>query len=83
MGRAPDAAHVRYLDLTVSLPTAPDPDPAALALVRRTLNAPAGTPLPYTWDDATCALKGTGRLALSPDDRSALGPTAGKLPLFG
>ena len=76
-------AAIHYLDLTVALPAAPGPDPAALALVRRTLGGLAGGPLPQSWDDATCALKGTGRLPLSPEDRSALGPTAGKLPLFG
>ncbi|MBO0816356.1 MAG: hypothetical protein J2P30_14595, partial [Actinobacteria bacterium] len=76
-------AAIHYLDMTVALAAAPEPDPASLALVRHVLDELAGSPLPASWDDATCALKGTGRLTLSRADRSALGPDAGKLPLFG
>jgi hypothetical protein len=76
-------AAIHYLDMTVALPAAPGPDPASLALARQVLDELAGSPLPGGWDDATCALKGTGRLLLTPEDRSALGPLAGKLPLFG
>lgn len=76
-------AAIHYLDMTVALAGAPEPDPASLALARNVLNQLAGSPLPPNWDDATCALKGTGRLTLSQADRSALGPAAGKLPLFG
>lgn len=76
-------AATHYLDMTVALPTAPDPDPASLALARQVLDELAGSPLPGGSDDATCALKGTGRLPITPADRSALGPLAGKLPLFG
>jgi len=32
--------------------------------------------------DATCALKGTGRLPVSAADTAALGPLAGRLPLI-
>jgi Mycothiol maleylpyruvate isomerase N-terminal domain len=76
-------AAIHYLDMTVALAAAPEPDPASLALVRHVLDRLAGSPLPASWDDATCALKGTGRLTLSQADQSALGPAAGKLPLFG
>jgi uncharacterized protein (TIGR03083 family) len=76
-------AAIHYLDMTVALAAAPEPDPASLALVRQVLDQLAGSPLPASWDDATCALKGTGRLPISPADRSALGPAAAKLPLFG
>ena len=76
-------AAIHYLDLTAALATAPEPDPASLALVRQVLARLAGSPLPASWDDATCALKGTGRLPISEADRSALGPAAGKLPVFG
>ena len=76
-------AAIHYMDMTVALAAAPEPDPASLALVRQVLDQLAGSPLPASWDDATCALKGTGRLAISQADQSALGPAADKLPLFG
>jgi uncharacterized protein (TIGR03083 family) len=76
-------AAVHYLDLTAGLPAAPPPDAASLALVRRVLDGLLGTPLPGDWDDQTCALKGTGRQPVTPDERSALGALAGRLPLFG
>src|SRR5215471_11174896 len=75
-------AAVHYLDLTVDLPGAPDPDPGSLALVRRALAGLLDAPLPDSWDDVTAALKGTGREPLAEADRQALGPSAGKFPLF-
>ena len=75
-------ATVHYLDLTVDLPTAPEPDPASLALVRRVLTGLLGVPLPASWDDTTAALKGTGRDPLAKQDRQALGPLAVRFPLF-
>ncbi len=76
-------AAVHYLDLTVDLPSAPEPDPASLALVRRVLTGLLGAPLPDSWDDATAALKGTGRDPLTGADRQTLGPLAARFPLFG
>ena len=75
-------AAVHYLDLTVALPTAPGPDPASLALVRRVLAGLLGAPIPTAWDDVTAALKGTGREPLAEQDRQALGPLAARFPLF-
>ena len=75
-------AAVHYLDLTVALPGAPAPEPASLALVRRVLAGLLGAPLPAAWDDVTAALKGTGREPLTEADRQALGPSAGRFPLF-
>ena len=75
-------AAVHYLDLTVALPGSPAPDPASLALVRRVLDGLSGAPVPASWDDVTAALKGTGREPLTEADRQALGPLAGKFPLF-
>src|SRR5215470_9473438 len=75
-------AAVHYLDLTVDLPAAPDPDPGSLALVRRVLAGLLGASLPDSWDDVTAALKGTGREPLTEEDRRALGSSAGKFPLF-
>ena len=57
-------AAIHYLDMTVALPAAPRPDPASLALVRQVLDQLAGSPLPASWDDVTCALKGTGHYYL-------------------
>ena len=73
---------VHYLDLTVSLPSAPPPDPASLALVRRVLEGLLGSPLPASWDDASAAVKGTGRAPLTDEDRALLGPLAERVPLF-
>jgi hypothetical protein len=41
-----------------------------------------GAPLPASWDDATAALKGTGREPLTDADRLSLGPLAARFPLF-
>jgi Mycothiol maleylpyruvate isomerase N-terminal domain len=74
---------VHYLDMTVALPAAPDPDPASLALVRRTLDGLLGAAMPADWDDINYALKGTGRTALSESDRDIIGSLADRLPLIG
>ncbi|MGO8959320.1 MAG: maleylpyruvate isomerase N-terminal domain-containing protein [Streptosporangiaceae bacterium] len=76
-------AVVHFLDMTVALPGAPAADPAGLAIVREVLDALAGARLPDSWDDTTCALKGTGRLPLTAADQAALGPLTANLPLFG
>ena len=73
---------VHYLDLTEDLPSAPPPDPASLALVRRVLEGLLGSPLPAGWDDTAAAVKGTGRVPLTGEDRALLGPLAGRVPLF-
>jgi hypothetical protein len=75
-------AAVHYLDLTVALPGAPAPAPAALALVRRVLDGLLGAPVPAAWDDVTAALKGTGREPLTGADRQALAALAARFPLF-
>ena len=75
-------AAVHFLDLTVALPTAPPPDPAPLALVRRVLDGLLGQPLPAGWDEVTSALKGTGRVALTQADRALLGAGADRFPLL-
>jgi Mycothiol maleylpyruvate isomerase N-terminal domain len=76
-------AAVHHLDVTVELPDAPPPAPASLRVTRETLDALLGEPVPLGWDDQTYALKGTGRLALTGEERSALGPLAERFPLFG
>jgi hypothetical protein len=76
-------AAVHYLDLTASLPAAPPPDAAALHLVRRVLDGLLGAPMPGGWDDRTYALKGTGRVPVTDEERRGMGELAGRLPLFG
>jgi hypothetical protein len=55
----------------------------ALRLVRRVLDGLLGEQASVGWDDETYALKGTGRLALTDAERSALGLAANRFPLFG
>ena len=55
-------ATVHLLDLTVELPDAPAPPPAALRHTRGVLEASYGGPLPAAWDDTEAVLRGTGRL---------------------
>jgi hypothetical protein len=76
-------AAVHYLDLTAGLPASPPADAASLVLVRRVLDGLLGTPMPGDWDDRTYALKGTGRTPVAEAERSAIGPLAERLPLFG
>jgi hypothetical protein len=71
-------AAIHYLDMTVDLPGSPEPD---LALVRRVLDGLLGTTT--EWDDHTYALKATGRVPLTPEDRAALGALAERFPLTG
>jgi hypothetical protein len=71
-------ASVHYLDMTVDLPHAPLPN---LGPVRRVLDGLLGSTT--EWDDLTYALKGTGRVPLSDDDRAALGSFAERFPLTG
>lgn len=76
-------AAIHHLDMTLELPQAPPPVPASLAVTRETLDALLGERPPTGWDDATYALKGTGRLPLTVEERVALGPLAERFPLFG
>ena len=73
---------VHYLDLTVDLPSVPPPDPVSLTLVRRVLEGLLGSPLPASWGDASAAVKGTGRVPLTDEDRTVLGSLADHVPLF-
>ena len=75
-------AAVHHLDLVVRLDR-PGPAAEPLAEVRRILAGLLGAPLPASWDDATAARRGTGREALTADDRAELGDRATAFPLFG
>jgi hypothetical protein len=75
-------AAVHHLDLVVRLDR-PGPAAEPLAEVRRVLAGLLGVPLPASWDDVTAARRGTGREALTADDRAELGERASAFPLFG
>lgn len=75
-------AAIHWLDLTVELPGEPVPG-AALTTVRGVLDGLLGEPVAAAWSDREYALKATGRLALSAQDRRALGAQADRLPLLG
>jgi hypothetical protein len=72
-------AAIHYLDMTIALAAASEPDPALLALARRGAGGLAGSLLPGGWGDTTCALKGTCRLPATAVDRFALGLGGGRL----
>ncbi|ORT57012.1 maleylpyruvate isomerase N-terminal domain-containing protein [Streptomyces sp. CB03238] len=76
-------ATIHHLDLGVSLAGLPGPSPEGLAEVRRTLDGLLGRPAPVPWDDAHYARAATGRTALTPAERAALGPDAPRFPLLG
>ncbi|TDV41425.1 maleylpyruvate isomerase N-terminal domain-containing protein [Actinophytocola oryzae] len=71
-------AAIHYLDMTVDLPGAPPPD---LTPTRAVLDGLLGATV--GWDDETYALKGTGRLPLSPADEAELGELSTRFPLTG
>jgi hypothetical protein len=75
-------ATIHLLDLGLETDIAPPP-PDTLALVRGVLDGLLGEPVRAGWDDTEYALKGTGRLPLSQDDRIILGEQAERLPLLG
>ncbi len=72
---------VHQLDLTGHVPGPPVP-PEALAEVRRVLDGLLRGSVP-SWSDEDYALKGTGRVPLTDEDRAALGPLAERFPLLG
>lgn len=75
-------ATVHYLDLTVGLEAA-EPAASALDVTAVTLDGLLSAPLTTTWTLVEYALKGTGRLGLSADDRVRLGRLAERFPLLG
>lgn len=75
-------ATIHSLDLTVDLPVGPPPA-KALRVVRRVLDGLLGQPVAARWSDTEYALKATGRVPLTDDDRRALGKQVDRLPLLG
>jgi len=74
-------AAVHHLDLRPSLDIRPDP--GSLAAVRHVLDGLFGRPAPSQWDDVRYVLVGTGRAALTDEERAELGPAADRMPVFG
>lgn len=62
---------IHHLDLTVELPNVGSPASSALALVRATLDGLVDTPIRTGWDDKRYALKCTGRLPLTEEEKTA------------
>jgi uncharacterized protein (TIGR03083 family) len=76
-------ATIHHLDLVAGDPTLAGPSGPGLAVTRDTLNGVLGQTVPTGWDDASYALKATGRAQLTPDDRTRLGALADQFPLLG
>jgi hypothetical protein len=77
-------AVIHHLDLVAWLPSAPEPDPAAAAIARATLDGLAGDGgLPAEWPAGEALRKGAGRTPLSAADRHLLGDRTGRFPLLG
>ncbi|WP_033341106.1 maleylpyruvate isomerase N-terminal domain-containing protein [Catenuloplanes japonicus] len=72
-------AVLHHLDLLLGLPPAPEP---AVSTLDGLLSLASGV-RPAHWDIEDYLLKGAGRTALTPADRTALGPAAGAFPLLG
>ena len=66
-------ASIHHLDLAVGDDLS-GPGGEGLAAVRRTLDGILAGPVPADWDDATYALKGTGRAGLTTAEHARLGP---------
>jgi hypothetical protein len=76
-------ATIHHLDLTAGDTRLAGPSGPGLAVTRETLDGVLGQPVPAGWDDATYALKATGRAGLTAADRASLGELADRLPLLG
>jgi uncharacterized protein (TIGR03083 family) len=77
-------AVIHHLDLTLDLPAAPAPDPAAVTVAVSTMDGLMTDDVvrPTAWSDADYLLKASGRLTLEPRDRVELGEAAGWFPLL-
>lgn len=73
---------IHHMDLRDALGLAPEPDPEALAAAADVLRQMLGTDLRPEVDDVRFCLIGTGRAALAPEERAALGPLADLFPLL-
>ncbi|GIF71129.1 maleylpyruvate isomerase N-terminal domain-containing protein [Asanoa siamensis] len=77
-------AVVHHLDLCVDLPAAADPPEVALDVAVSTMDGLLSDEVvrPVSWSRTEYLLKASGREALTPRDRLALGEAAGWFPLL-
>ena len=75
-------AVIHHLDMTVELPAAPAPDPAAMAMATRTLDGLLGAARPGEWSTQEYLLKATGRSPLTSHDRQLLAGRTERFPLL-
>ncbi|HEY4024718.1 MAG TPA: maleylpyruvate isomerase N-terminal domain-containing protein [Pseudonocardiaceae bacterium] len=73
---------IHHLDLQAEV-TLPDPDPTALHLTRRTIEALVGGELPRDVPDRTVVLLGAGREPVTEAHSRAVGELAARLPVIG
>ncbi|GAA2689609.1 maleylpyruvate isomerase N-terminal domain-containing protein [Streptomyces aculeolatus] len=73
---------LHHLDLTAHLPHVPGPPAAGLAESRALLERITGAAFPEAFTDTDALLTATGRRTPTAAERTALGPTAAKLPLI-
>jgi uncharacterized protein (TIGR03083 family) len=73
---------VHHMDLRDALGLEPEADPEALTVAADVLRQLLGTDLRPAVDDVRFCLIGTGRAALDPDERAALGPLVDMFPLL-
>lgn len=73
---------LHHLDLTAHLPHVPGPPAAGLAESRALLERITGAAFPESFTDTDALLTATGRRTPTEAERTALGPTAAKLPLI-
>ena len=72
---------VHHLDLMVALPLA-GPTTGSLQIARRTVESLLGDALPAAWSDEEAVLIGWGRTPPTPDQRTAAGALADRLPVL-
>ncbi len=75
-------ATIHHLDLVVDLPGRAGPAASALGEVRRVLDGLVGQQVATGWADERYARVATGRVRLTAEEASELGPLAHRFPLF-
>ena len=76
-------ATIHHLDLVAGDQHFAGPSGSGLAVARETFDGILGAPVRTGWDDVGYALKASGRVQLTADDRACLGALADRFPLLG
>jgi uncharacterized protein (TIGR03083 family) len=76
-------ATIHHLDLVAGDESLAGPSREGLAAARETLDGIIAGPVPVGWADVDYALKATGRVELTAEDRTSLGVLAARFPLLG